>query len=116
MTEIQNKTILVVEDEPPLQDAVKMKLEASGYKVVQAFTAEAALDLLEKGSLPDFVWLDLLLPGMGGFQFLERVRANPKLQTLPVMVVSVSAGPEKIQQAFQLNVVDYVAMLLLIKR
>ncbi len=85
-----------------------MKLLASGkYRVLQAFSAEAALGVLASET-PDLVWLDLLLPGMGGFQFLQNLRSTPQWKNLPVMVVSVSGSPEKIQQAFELNVVDYV--------
>lgn len=99
--------ILVVEDEEALQDAIKMKLSSSGYSILSATSGEKALEILETNK-PDLVWLDLLLPGMGGFQFLERVRKDEKHRNLPVMIVSVSASPEKIQQAFQLNVIDYV--------
>ena len=106
--EDKKKTILVVEDEEPLQEAIQAKLKAIGtYNVLSAFSAEAALGILASQT-PEMVWLDLLLPGMGGFQFLQNLRSTPQWRSLPVMVVSVSGSPEKIQQAFQLNVVDYV--------
>ena len=57
---------------------------------------------------PDLIWLDLLLPGMGGFQFLQNLRSTPQWKNIPVMVVSVSGTPEKIQRAFELNVIDYI--------
>lgn len=103
----EQKTILVVEDEVALQDAIKIKLIKEGFIYVPAMTAEEGFLILEK-QRPDFIWLDLLLPGMGGFAFLEKLRQMPSLRDLPVMVVSVSAGPEKIRRAFELNVVDYV--------
>lgn len=101
------RTILVIEDEEALQDAIRLKLGSAGYTVVSAMTAESGLKELEN-LVPNLIWLDLLLPGMGGFQFLERLRSEERWKKLPVMVVSVSASPEKIHQAFQLNVVDYV--------
>ncbi|HEV8592453.1 MAG TPA: response regulator [Pyrinomonadaceae bacterium] len=101
------KTVLVIEDEDALQDAIKRKLGATGNTVVSAMTAESGLKQLEELT-PDLIWLDLLLPGMGGFQFLQHLRKEDRWKNIPVMVVSVSASPEKIQQAFQLNVVDYV--------
>jgi|SRR3989304_7583544 len=102
------KTILVIEDEAPLQDAIKLKLEKEGgFRYLTATTGEAALAILNK-ERPDLIWLDLLMPGMGGFTFLEKLRQNPSLANLPVIIVSVSASPEKIRRAFELNVVDYL--------
>lgn len=103
----KSKTILVIEDEAPLQDAIKIKLKNEGLNCLSALTAEEGLEILEK-QIPDIIWLDLLLPGMGGFEFLERLRRKPTFKSLPVVIVSVSASPEKIRRAFELNVMDYL--------
>jgi CheY-like chemotaxis protein len=99
--------ILVIEDEEALRDAIRTKLLNSGFAVLSSNTAEEGLEMLEFHT-PNLVWLDLLLPGMGGFQFLERIRKDERHKDIPVIIVSVSASPEKVQHAFQLNVVDYV--------
>jgi CheY-like chemotaxis protein len=99
--------VMVVEDETPLQDAIKTKLKKEKLGYIPATTAEQGLEILKKQK-PDIIWLDLLLPGMGGFEFLERLRKKPELKSLPVVIVSVSASPEKIRRAFELNVVDYL--------
>jgi CheY-like chemotaxis protein len=99
--------ILVVEDEAALQEAIKVKLVSEGFDYIAAISAEEAFVFLETGR-PDIIWLDLLMPGMGGFAFLEKLRIMPELKDLPVVIVSVSASPEKIKRAFELNVVDYI--------
>lgn len=106
----EQKTILVVEDEEPLQEAIQVKLKATGkYRILAAYSAEEAFDILAaEKTLPALVWLDLLLPGMGGFQFLQKLRSAPQWKNLPVMVVSVSNSLEKIHGAFDLNVIDYI--------
>lgn len=101
------KTVLVIEDEAPLQDAIKVKLEKEGLRYLPALTAEEGLAIIKK-ERPDLIWLDLLLPGMGGFAFLEKIRKQPSFRNIPVVIVSVSASPEKIRRAFELNVVDYL--------
>ena len=101
------KSILVVEDEQALQEALKMKLEKAGVEVITANTGEEALAILEN-MRPDLVSLDVLLPRMNGIEVLQSIRTSAKLRDIPVVMVSVSAGPEKVKQAFGMNVVDYL--------
>ncbi|MBI4812420.1 response regulator [Candidatus Falkowbacteria bacterium] len=101
------KSILLIEDEAALQEAIKMKLEKDGIKVTAFFTAEDAREFL-KTERPDLVWLDILLPGMNGLEFLKQIREDLNLKDLPVVVVSVSSSPEKIKKAFSLNIADFI--------
>jgi two-component system alkaline phosphatase synthesis response regulator PhoP len=99
--------VLLVEDEAALQEAARMKLEKVGISVISATTGEEGLKILET-TRPTLVWLDLLLPGMNGLEVLRGIRSDPKNADLPVIVVSVSGGEEKIKRAFALNAVDYL--------
>lgn len=102
------KTVLLVEDEVALQEAAKLKLEESGMKVLPATNGEEALAILKK-TKPDFVWLDILLPGIDGFGVLKTIREDQNLKDLPVMIVSVSSSPEKIQKALSSDhITDYI--------
>lgn len=101
------KLILVVEDELNLLEAIKRKLEKENVNVLTAETGEEALAALEKQK-PDLVWLDILLPGINGLEVLRNIRNNPSLTNLKVVVVSVSAGNDKIKEARALNVSEYI--------
>jgi len=103
----KKKTVLLIEDETALQEAVKMKFKKKGIEVLSAETGEKGLSLLKKKKA-DLVWLDILLPGIDGLEVLKRIRKAQKTKNLPVLVVSVSSGQEKIRQAFALNVIDYL--------
>ncbi len=101
------KTILVVEDDLALQEAIKLKLEKDGINVWTAVTGEEALSIL-KDKKPNLVWLDILLPKINGLEFLEIIRKDSDLKDLPVVVVSVSGGMEKVNQARSLGILDYI--------
>ena len=104
---MEGKSILVVEDEQALQEALQFKLEKEGIEVFAASTGEEALEVLKKHR-PTLVSLDLLLPRMNGLEVLQKIRADAHLHDLPVVMVSVSGGPDKIKQAFSMNVVEYL--------
>lgn len=84
-------TVLVVEDEPDLILMVRITLEHAGYEVLEAMTGEEALAILEDNS-PDAVLLDIRLPGIDGWEVLERLRGAGRLDDLPVFMCSAHTG------------------------
>ena len=101
------KTILVIEDELYLSEAIKFKLDGRGFKTIIAGTAEEGLEFLLSKEI-HLIWLDLRLPKMDGIKFLEKIRNNEKLKDKKVVVVSVSADVEKQERAKELGVLDYI--------
>jgi two-component system response regulator MprA len=80
--------ILVVEDEVEIQLALKEALEWEGYPVITASNGSEALDTLSRVLHPCVILLDLMMPGMNGWEFSETVRADERLSTIPIVVVS----------------------------
>ena len=80
--------VLVVDDEPPIVRLVRAKLQADGYAVIAAGSGEEALKVFED-ERPDLVILDLMMPGIDGFETLRRIRAN---HTVPVIMLTARAG------------------------
>lgn len=101
------KTVLVVEDDPALQEAIKLKLEKTGVDVIVASDGEEALNLVEKTKF-DLVWLDLLMPRMDGLEFLKRVKENEKLKDLAIIMVSASGSYDKVNMAHSFGILDYI--------
>jgi signal transduction histidine kinase len=89
-TPAEGGTVIVIEDDEGLRDALKRLLERSGFQVVAFGNALAALVDMESSS-PDLVILDLMMPGMDGWQFRLEQRARPRLADIPV--IAVSADP-----------------------
>ncbi|HEX8820711.1 MAG TPA: response regulator [Archangium sp.] len=83
--------ILLVEDEPDVRDAIEEALLAQGCQVVCAVDGDTALEWLSGGQRPSLVLLDFIMPRMNGWAFLERMRADPALDDVPVVSISALA-------------------------
>jgi DNA-binding response OmpR family regulator len=102
------KTILIVEDELPLQKAIRIKLEKSGFEVVTARSVDQALNHLKDVEGVDAIWLDHYLLGKEtGLDFVTKIKNSPKLKTIPVFIVSNTATPEKAKSYLHLGAEKY---------
>jgi DNA-binding response OmpR family regulator len=100
------KKILVIEDDKFLSNILKIKLERAGFKVIQAFDGEQGLSLI-KAELPALVVLDLVMPKVSGFEFLERMSMDPQIGKIPVVVASNLGQESDIAKAKAFGVRDY---------
>jgi len=84
------KKILIIEDDPATQRLVDYSLRQEGYEVI---TASNGLDGIRKalGESPDLVILDVMLPGMDGFEICYRLRSEPATKKLPILMFSAKA-------------------------
>jgi CheY-like chemotaxis protein len=102
-------TIMVVEDETLLLQAITKKLKLSGLDVVSCATGQQALDYLESmDQLPAGVWLDYYLKDMNGLAFMQQLKETPKWSNIPVLVCSNSASPDKVHNMLALGAKKYI--------
>ena len=80
-------TILVVEDEPAIQELIAYNLKQAGHQALRADNAEQALNLVSN-ALPDLVLLDWMLPGLSGIEFARRLRADKRTRTVPIIMLT----------------------------
>ena len=81
------KEILIVEDDPNIQDVLMLALEFEGYKVVAANNGREALDLLPQLN-PGLILLDLMMPIMNGWEFVEEIKKLDSYKDIPIVVIS----------------------------
>ncbi len=96
--------ILVVDDESRMRRFVRMNLEAEGFDVIEAENAERAL-LKVRDEMPDLVLLDVAMPGMDGFEALQRIR---EISNAPVIMLTVKDEEEDKIRGLDLGADDYV--------
>jgi two-component system, sensor histidine kinase and response regulator len=99
--------ILIVDDQPANLHVVSTLLARHGYDVNTAADGRAALGMLQSQK-PDLVLLDMLMPGMDGFELLAEIRRDPALSQLPVVFLTVAQDRDLLLRAFEAGAVDYV--------
>jgi DNA-binding response OmpR family regulator len=101
------KKILIIEDDKFLRQLILRKLEREGYQVVEAVDGEEGYKKI-KLEMPDIVLLDLILPGIDGFEFLSRVKEDDTINKIPVIILSNLGQREDIDRGLKLGAVDYL--------
>jgi CheY-like chemotaxis protein len=82
----QPKWVLVVDDDPLIRDTMTEILEESGYRVATAAHGKDALNALQQGPKPDAIILDLMMPIMDGWQFLDAKALDEAIRAVPVLI------------------------------
>src|SRR5262245_46753985 len=85
---VGQQLVLIVDDDADVRDMVRSTLESSGLKTAQAVNGRAAIDWLNNNPLPSLILLDLMMPEMDGFEFLEKIREDEDLIDVPVVVLT----------------------------
>lgn len=101
------KKILIVEDEVELVTMVKMRLEASGYDVVEAYDGEEGLDKARKVK-PDLILLDLMLPKIDGYEICKTLKNDDKYAGIPIIMFTARAQEFEIDLGMTLGADAYI--------
>jgi len=100
-------TILVVEDEPAIQELISYNLELAGHQTLRAENAEQALEMV-RSALPDLVVLDWMLPGMSGIEFARRLRADKRTRLVPLIMLTARADEQDKLAGLETGADDYL--------
>lgn len=101
------KKILLIEDDKFLRELMNKKLVTMGYDVVAAADGESGLTTIKEAK-PDVVLLDLILPGINGFEVLERAKKDPDTMNVPVIILSNLGQSEDIEKGLKLGAKDFL--------
>ena len=101
------KKVLVIEDEEFLRKLIATKLVNSNYEVIEAVDGEGGLKKIKEAK-PDIVLLDLILPGMDGFTFLEKIKDDSETKGIPVIILSNLGQKEEIEKGLKLGAKDFL--------
>ena len=100
-------TILVVEDEPAIQELISVNLSFAGHKVLRAFDAEQAQTLI-RAELPDLILLDWMLPGASGITLAKKLRADERTRQVPVIMLTAKGAENDKIEGLEAGADDYI--------
>ena len=101
------KTILIIEDDKFLRELIAQKLIKEGYEISEAIDGEEGFKKV-KEEKPALVLLDLILPEIDGFEVLARMKDDPGLAQIPVIILSNLGQKEDVERCLKLGAVDYL--------
>ena len=100
-------TILVVEDEPAIQELIAYNLKQAGHQPLRADNAEQAMNLVQN-ALPDLVLLDWMLPGQSGIDFARRLRSDKRTRTVPIIMLTARTDEQDKLTGLDTGADDYI--------
>jgi len=103
----QQPRILIVDDEPFNVDYLEQELEDSNYHILTAHDGGEALETIQR-DLPDLVLLDIMMPVMDGFGVLARLKEDPRLRDIPVIIISAANDFDNVVRGIQHGAEDYL--------
>lgn len=103
----QKPKIAIIEDDIAIVQMYRTKFELEGCEVQTAGDGASGLDMVEKWQ-PDIVLADLMMPGMGGLEMIERLRANPETKDIKIIVLTNMGDTETAQKVYKMAATDYI--------
>ena len=101
------KKILIIEDDKFLRELIAQKLIKEGYDIAEAVDGEKGIKAVGEEK-PDLVLLDLILPGIDGFEVLTKIKEDPKIAQVPVIILSNLGQKDDIERGLKMGAVDYL--------
>ncbi|MGN0918775.1 MAG: response regulator [Oxalobacter sp.] len=103
----ENSNILIVEDEPAIAELIAFTIKTAGFTPIVASRGNQALTILQRTN-PDMVLLDWMLPDLSGISVLEKIRANPEIREMPVIMLTAKAHEQDKVSALDGGADDYI--------
>jgi len=101
------KKILIIEDDKFLRELIAQKLIKEDFEVSEAMDGEEGIKKI-KEEKPDLILLDLILPGIDGFEVLSQMKKEPALAPIPVIILSNLGQKDDVEKGLKMGAIDYL--------
>lgn len=103
----EKESILIIEDEADIRELIAFNLDLCGYQVLKAENGQIGLDKALKEQ-PDLILLDLMLPGMDGFEVCRQIRSREDIRSCPIIMLTARSEEENIVRGLDMGADDYI--------
>jgi len=107
IVEQDRRNILIVDDEPHIVNLVKLSLDRNKYNVSGAYSAREALRVVES-STPDVIIVDIMMPGVNGYELCQALRENARTKQVPIIILSAKGQMNDKLHAIDVGADDYI--------
>jgi len=101
-----DKKILIVDDDPPIVELLKLTLENAGFKTLSAYDGDEAIEKIKDGK-PDLILLDIMLPTKDGYSVLDELKSSSEFKILPIVIISAKVREVDISFGLEKGADDY---------
>jgi len=105
--QVSSRKILVVDDDPTMVKLINVNLKLNNYSVVEATSGEQALNVLAAETV-DLIVLDIMMPGVDGWEVLKRIRSSRETEEMPVILVTAKTQDSDVIRGWELGADEYV--------
>jgi len=106
-SEVMAKKILMIDDEKDLVDTLSFRLQAHGFDVISASDGPRGIEKA-KADKPDLIILDLMMPGMDGYEVVKRLKADNATTNVPIIILTAAVSPELTQKVCNIHAADCI--------
>ena len=104
--------ILIAEDEPDIRNLITFTLRFAGHEIIAtsngAEAVEKTMEMADEGQLPALILMDVRMPRMTGYEACKRIKADPRLNHIPVAFLSAKGQDSEVREGYDAGAVDYV--------
>ncbi|RJP28062.1 MAG: response regulator [Candidatus Omnitrophota bacterium] len=104
---MEQKKILIVDDEPELVEVLRLRLEANGYTVMEASNGQEGFDMA-RGLKPDLIILDLMLPKIDGYKICRMLKFDEKYKHIPIILFTARAQDQDLKTGMEVGADAYI--------
>lgn len=104
---MEKKKILLIEDDEFICQMYRVKFEQTAYQLIVAKDGQEGLDIMKKEK-PDLVLLDIILPGLDGFELLTKAKNDPDIRAIPIVLLTNLGQEENVKKGMALGARDYI--------
>lgn len=103
----KEKKIVIIDDNASFVDVLKRFLNIKTFTVFVAYDGSEGIDVVSK-VMPHVILLDIMMPGLSGYEVCERIKKNDKVKHIPIIFLTVRSRPEDIEKGYKLGAAHYI--------